>query len=119
MEKIIVYGIPNCDIIKRSLSWLKDHKLGFVFRDYKKEGITKSTLNDWCRQVGWEILLNKKSTTWRNLPETEQAGITSTASAIKIMMENNSIIKRPVIEFGDHILVGFDEAAFLKYFMNY
>jgi Spx/MgsR family transcriptional regulator len=118
MENIIVYGIPNCDIIKKSLAWLNDHKLDFVFHDYKKEGITKSKLNDWCKQVGWEKLLNKKSTTWRNLSASVQAGVTSTPSAIKIMMENNSIIKRPVIELRDRVLVGFDEAAFSKYFLN-
>ena len=118
LEGLIIYGIPNCDITKKALTWLKDHKIDFAFHDYKKEGISKPKLDDWCKQVGWELLLNKKSTTWRGLTETVQVSVTNQAAAIKIMMDNNSIIKRPVIEFRDSILVGFDEGAFLKYFLN-
>lgn len=118
MDRISIYGIPNCDITKKALAWLKNSKVDLVFHDYKKERISKSKLEAWCKQVGWEILLNKKSTTWRSLTVTEQASVINQAAAIKVMMENNSIIKRPVIEFKNGILVGFNEANFSKFLLN-
>lgn len=114
MGKMIIYGIPNCDITKKALTWLKDRKIDFVFHDYKKEGISRSKLEDWSKQVGWEILLNKKSTTWRGLTSTEQVAVTNGEAAIKIMMDNNSIIKRPVIESEKKLLVGFNEDNYSK-----
>ena len=109
MSTITVYGIPNCDTIKKTLDWFKKHKVTVVFHDYKKEGISKEKLTAWCKQAGWEVLLNKRSTTWRELPENEQAAVTTTAAAIKLMQQQTSIIKRPVIEFEKKLLVGFDE----------
>jgi Spx/MgsR family transcriptional regulator len=110
MSTITVYGIPNCDTIKKTLDWFKKHKITVVFHDYKKDGVSKEKLIAWSKQVGWEVLLNKRSTTWRELPANEQAAVTTTAAAIKLMQQQNSIIKRPVIEFGNHFLVGFDES---------
>ena len=109
MSAITVYGIPNCDTIKKTLDWFKKHKVAIMFYDYKKEGITKQKLTAWCKLVGWEVLLNKKSTTWRGLSAEQQAKIINQTAAIKLMQENTSIIKRPVIEFEKNILVGFDE----------
>ena len=109
MSTITVYGIPNCDTIKKTLDWFKKHKVTVVFHDYKKEGISKEKLTAWCKQVGWEVLLNKKSTTWRELAADEQAAVTTTAAAIKLMQQQTRIIKRPVIEFEKKLLVGFDE----------
>ncbi|MEP7165261.1 MAG: Spx/MgsR family RNA polymerase-binding regulatory protein [Ferruginibacter sp.] len=117
MERINIYGIPNCDVTKKVLAWFKYNKIDHVFHDYKISGISRSKLEDWCKLVGWERLFNKKSTTWRSLTEKEQAGVTSQAGAIKIMITHNSIIKRPVIEIKDNILVGFDEPAYSKYFL--
>jgi len=111
---ITVYGIPNCDTIKKTKDWLDEHKIKYEFHDYKKSGISKEKLTAWINKTGLEILLNKKSTTWRNLSEKEQQQANNQAAAIKIMMENNSIIKRPVIEAGDVILVGFNETEFIK-----
>ena len=111
---MIVYGIPNCDTVKKATVWLKENKLEYEFHDYKKAGITKSKLADWCKIVGWEVLLNKKSTTWKSLTQEEQQSATSQAAAIKIMFEHNSIIKRPVIEFGNELLVGFNESEYQK-----
>ncbi len=91
------------------MDWFKQHQLTVNFHDYKKEGISKEKLTAWCKQAGWEVLLNKKSTTWRGLTAEEQAAVTTTAAAIKLMQQQTSIIKRPVIEFGNHLLVGFDE----------
>ncbi len=118
MDKITVYGIPNCDTIKKTLAWFKQHKINIEFQDYKRSGIGKEKLTGWCKKAGWELLLNKKSTTWRNLSAPAQAKIINQSSAIKLMIENTSIIKRPVIEFRDKIFIGFDEAVFSKYFLN-
>ena len=112
---ITVYGIPNCDTIKKTRDWLDEHKIEYTFHDYKKSGISKEKLSAWSKKVGWEILLNKKSSTWRNLSPDEQKKVTSEITAIKVMMENNSIIKRPVIENGDVILVGYNEEQFIKH----
>ena len=111
---LFVYGIPNCDITKKALGWLKDNSIAFAFHDYKKEGISKPKLEEWCKEVGWEILLNKKSTTWRSLTTAEQASVINQAAAIKIMMDNNSIIKRPVIVAGNKLIIGFKEENYSK-----
>ena len=116
MEKIIVYGIPNCDTIKKTLDWFKKNKMPIIFHDYKNEGIKKDKLTVWCKQVGWQLLLNKKSTTWRMLPAEDQRKIINQAAAIQIMIEQTSIIKRPIIEYGSHLLVGFDEKLFNQTF---
>jgi arsenate reductase len=112
---ITVYGIPNCDTIKKTRDWLDEHQIKYAFHDYKKSGISKEKLSAWSKKVGWEILLNKKSSTWRSLSPEEQQKVTNEAKAIKVMMENNSIIKRPVIEVGDVILVGYNEEQFIKH----
>jgi Spx/MgsR family transcriptional regulator len=109
-----VYGIPNCDTVKKSLDWLKKNKIDYEFHDYKKSGITKAKLEAWSKKVGWEVLVNKKGTTWRKLTPEEQEKVTTQSAAIKVMMENNSIIKRPVVEAGEKLLVGFNETDFIK-----
>ena len=118
MAEITVYGIPKCDTIKKTMEWFKKNKINFNFYDYKKEGIYKNKLTEWCSKVSWEILLNKKSTTWRSLSLSEQEKTTSQSAAINLMIENTSIIKRPVTESGDKLFIGFDEVAFAKYFLN-
>ena len=118
MAAITVYGIPNCDTIKKTLDWFKKQKIEVEFWDYKTKGITKQKLKDWCKQAGWEILVNKKSTTWRSLSLSEQEKITSQAGAIRLMIENTSIIKRPVVEYGYNIFIGFDEEKFSKQFLK-
>jgi arsenate reductase (glutaredoxin) len=109
---LTIYGIPNCDMMKKAMTWLTNNKQPFAFHDYKKEGISKTKLEAWCKQAGWELLLNKKSTTWRELPEAEQQKITGEAAAIKLMMSHTSIIKRPVLEYPGGILVGFKEVEY-------
>lgn len=115
MAAIIVYGIPHCDTTKKALALLKKDKADFSFHDYKQQGITAKKLEAWCEKMGWETIFNKRSTTWRELPEAAQHKITNQQAAIKMMMENNSIIKRPIIEFDPqdavhkHIVVGFNE----------
>lgn len=114
MDKITVYGIPNCDTTREAISWLKKNKLAFSFHDYKQEGISKQKLEDWCNKLGWENIFNKRSTSWRELSESEQKKITNQSSAIKKMMGHTSIIKRPVIEMGQKLIVGFKETEITK-----
>lgn len=116
MRTITIYGIPNCDTIKKTLDWFKQKKIPIIFHDYKKEGISKEKLTAWCKLAGWEILLNKKSTTWRKLLPEQQSLISNKAAAIQLMITQNSIIKRPVIEADGKLLVGFDEENFQKLF---
>lgn len=110
MRTITIYGIPNCDTIKKTLDWFKQKNIPIIFYDYKKEGISKEKLTAWCKLTGWEILLNKKSATWRGLSPEEQSKITSQGAAIQLMKTQTSIIKRPVIEVDGKLLVGFDTA---------
>jgi Spx/MgsR family transcriptional regulator len=109
-----VYGIPNCDTIKKTISWLKENKVAVAFHDYKKEGITKEKLSSWCKQVGWQTLLNKQSATWRGLSAELQSNTLNEDAAIELMIENTSIIKRPVLEIGKTLLVGFNENELTK-----
>jgi len=111
MTTVTIYGIPNCDTTKKAITLLKKQKVDFTFHDYKQEGISQAKLEEWSKKAGWETIFNKRSTTWRELTEAEQKKVTDQATAIPVMMEHNSIIKRPVIEFGKNIVVGFNEKA--------
>jgi arsenate reductase len=114
MADITVYGIPNCDSTRKAMKWLNRKKIVFSFHDYKQDGISKQKLEAWCNKTGWEIILNKRSTTWREIPEAEQKKVTGQSSAILVMIKNNSIIKRPVIENGIDLIVGFNEEQYNK-----
>lgn len=107
-----VYGIPNCNTVKKAIDWLKANSLSYEFHDYKKLGVTKNELKVWNKQVGWEKLVNKKGTTWRGLPAEEQQKVTNEKAAIELMIEKPSVIKRPVIDVDGKLLVGFDEAEY-------
>jgi arsenate reductase len=109
-----VYGIPNCNTVKKAIDWLKGNDVDFEFHDYKKKGITKEKLLEWSKKVGWEKLLNKKGTTWRALESDQQQKITDESSAIDLMIEKPSIIKRPVIELNNKLLVGFVEEEYIN-----
>ena len=109
---MIVYGIPNCNTVEKALAWLKQHQVDFEFHDYKKKGITKTKFEEWAAKVGWEALLNKKGTTWRQLPPTVQQSIVNQEAAFELIMEKPSVTKRPIIESNNKILIGFDEEAF-------
>lgn len=108
-----VYGIKNCNTVKSALDWLKKNKIEFEFHDYKSKGITDVKLKDWSKQVGWESLVNKRGTTWRQLDEKIQQSVTSEKAAISLMKEKTSVIKRPLIEKNGKVLaVGFDEKEY-------
>ena len=107
---IKIYGIKQCQTMKKTFDWLDAHALLYEFHDYKKFGLEPAKLQAWISQLGWQALLNTRGTTWRKLPEEVRAAIDE-ASAIKLMIEQPSLIKRPVIEAGSQTLVGFDEAS--------
>lgn len=114
----IVYGIPNCNSVQKARTWLDKNNISYEFHDYKKLGITRSKLTSWCKQLGWENLLNKKGTTWRGLDEATQLATTTQAAAISLMLEHNSSIRRPVITQDDKIVaIRFDEAAYEQVFL--
>jgi arsenate reductase (glutaredoxin) len=115
---IKMYGIPNCDTVKKAMSFLNSHHLPFEFHNYKTEGISVSKLTKWCRHKGWETLFNKRSSTWKDLKLTGNIQVDDQAKAIEIMQANTSIIKRPVIEFNEEIIVGFSEKEYLEAIIN-
>ena len=108
---ITVYGIPNCDTVKKARAWLTEHGVEHHFHDFKKQGVSESELDRWLAAVGWESVINRKGTTWRQLDEAVRAGVTDVASARAVAMANPSLIKRPVVQWTDGITVGFDAAA--------
>ena len=102
-----LYGIKNCDTMKKARSWLEGRGKAYVFHDYKTAGIDRKRLQAWARQVGWEVLLNRAGTTFRKLPEADKEGLTE-AKAIDLMLAQPSMIKRPVLELGaGKLVVGF------------
>ena len=105
----ILYGIPNCDTVKRARDWLTSQGVAYEFHDFKKQGVPADHLAAWVQAAGWERVLNRKGTTWRKLPEAQQASVVDAASAQALMREQASVIKRPVVEWADgRITVGFD-----------
>lgn len=114
MTTVTLYGIPNCDTMKKAMTFLKKQGVDFVFHNYKQQGISRAKLEAWCRQAGWETLLNKRGTTWRKLSEADQKKMVNQSAVIKLMLEHQSIIKRPVIEFGNELVVGFNETEISK-----
>jgi arsenate reductase (glutaredoxin) len=112
---MIVYGIKNCNTVKSAVDWLKNKKIAFDFHDYKTKGVSEEKLKAWSQQVGWETLVNKKGTTWRQLDDAMKNKVTNEAAAIELMKEKTSIIKRPLLEEkGRVITLGFDEETFDK-----
>jgi Spx/MgsR family transcriptional regulator len=109
---LILYGIPNCDTMKKARAWLAERGIAHVFHDYKRQGVPADRLDAWISAVGWEALVNRQGTTWRKLDEATKAGITDAASARALMLDSASLIRRPVIERDGHLLaVGFDADA--------
>ena len=107
-----LHGIKNCDTMKKAWTWLDAHGVSYDFHDYKKRGIDEPTLRRWTGIVGWEVLLNRAGTTFRALPDSDKTGIDEN-KAIALMLANPSMIKRPVLESGDTLLVGFKPDTYL------
>ena len=106
-----IYGIKNCDTMKKARTWLDEHGVPYDFHDYKAAGIDRERLERWTNKVGWEVLLNRAGTTFRKLPESARADLDE-AKAIALMLEQPSMIKRPVLEKGAKLLVGFKPAEY-------
>lgn len=107
---ITVYGIPNCDTVKKARAWLAEHGVDHAFHDFKKQGVP-AQLDAWVTALGWEKLVNRKGTTWRKIDPALQAGVTDAASAMALMRAQPSVIKRPVVEWGRSTTVGFDASS--------
>ena len=114
-KQITIYGIKNFDTMKKARAWLDDHGVAYAFHDYKAEGIAKASLERWAKDVGWEILLNRAGTTFRKLPERERENVTE-KKAIALMLEQPSMIKRPVLEHAGGLLVGFKPQVYAERF---
>ena len=106
-----IYGIRNCDNMKKAFAALEARKVAYDFHDYKKDGVPPGKLKEWARRVGWEKLVNMRGPTWRNIPDAEKVGLTE-ARALALLEKHSSAIKRPVLETGSRLLVGFDPAAY-------
>jgi Spx/MgsR family transcriptional regulator len=104
---ITIYGIKNCDTMKKARGWLEQHRIAYDFHDYKTAGIERAKLEGWAKKAGWETLLNRAGTTFRALPDKDKAGVTE-KKAIALMLDQPSMIKRPVLELnGGRLLVGY------------
>ena len=103
---ITLYGIRNCDTVKKARAWLDGREIEYVFHDYKTAGVDAGRLLRWCKELGWETLLNRAGTTFRKLPDTDKQGLTE-RKAVALMLAQPSMIKRPVLDLGRQRLVGF------------
>ena len=116
MKTVTIYGIPNCDTMKKARTWLDSHGIAYEFQDYKKVGIDRGRLEAWSRKVGWETLLNRAGTTFRKLPDSDKQGVDE-KKAIALMVAQPSLIKRPVLDIGGgKLLVGFKPEIYDKAF---
>jgi len=113
-----LYGIPNCDTVKKARTWLAENGHDFTFHDFKKQGLSRELVQGWLKDVGWETLVNRKGTTWRNLPDERKAQILDADSAIDLMLENPSVIKRPVLQGVGPVSVGFSGDAYAEKFSS-
>ena len=108
---LTLYGITNCETVKKGRAWLAEHGIDHAFHDFKKHGVPPQQLALWSEALGWDKLLNRKGTTWRKLDATAQAAVVDAGSAQALMLANPSVIKRPVVNWGHAVTVGFDEMA--------
>ena len=114
---MIIYGIPNCDSVRKARRWFEEHDIEYYFYDIREKGLQQHTLLEWIKEVGWETLLNKRSTTWRNVDKSIKDNIDA-QSAMDLMCEQPTLIKRPVIEGADSLIVGFDISKYEQILQN-
>jgi Spx/MgsR family transcriptional regulator len=111
-----VYGIPNCNTVKKALDWLKANNIAYEFQDFKKLGVSPEKLGEWDTKAGYEKFMNKQGLTWKQLAPEVKEGIKTEADALQLLQQKTSMIKRPVIEDGDFLFFGFDEALYQQHF---
>jgi arsenate reductase len=114
-KSVAIYGIKNCDTMKKARAWLDGHGVAYAFHDYKSAGIDRGRLEGWAKKAGWETLLNRAGLTFKKLPEKDKAGITE-KKAIALMAAQPSMIKRPVLDVGGKLIVGFKPERYEKAF---
>jgi arsenate reductase len=112
---VTIYGIKNCDTMKKARAWLGEHRVAYAFHDYKALGIDSGTLERWARELGWETLLNRAGTTFRKISGADKAGL-GEEKAIALMCSQPSLIKRPVLDTGSKLIAGFDPAIYAAAF---
>ncbi len=110
-----LYGIPNCDTVKKARVWLEQHRVDYVFHDYKKQGVDRAGLEQWVAEHGWEVVLNRSGTTFRALPDADRVDLDADR-AIALMLAQPSMIKRPVLDLGDRRIVGFKPEVYAAAF---
>lgn len=113
-----VYGITNCNTVKKALDWLKANNVDYEFHDFKKLGVSEGKLNEWDKKAGYEKFLNKQGLTWKQLDPQVKESIKTSADAIKLLQQKTSMIKRPVIEKDGFLFFGFDEGIYSKQLLN-
>jgi Spx/MgsR family transcriptional regulator len=106
-----IYGIKNCDTMKKAFAWLDAKKIAYDFHDYKKDGVPAGKLKEWAKRAGWEKLVNARGPTWRKIPEKQREALTE-ARALALLAQHSSAIKRPIVEAGAALLIGFDPAEY-------
>lgn len=112
-----LYGIPNCNTVKKAREWLAQNAIEYTFHDFKKDGVDAATLNEWLQQQPWEKLVNRAGMTWRGLSDASKAAVIDNASATQLMLEKSSVIKRPILSRDGKILaLGFDEKLYASLF---
>ena len=107
-----LYGIPNCDTVKKARTWLASHAIEYEFHDYKKLGVDADLLQKWMKQHGWERIINRKGQTWRKLSDVEKTAVQDVKSALQLAIEKPSVIKRPAFEHHGQLILGFDPAEY-------
>ena len=112
-----VYGIPNCNTVKKALTWLDENDISYTFHNYKKEGITAEKLIEWMEQYPWDKIMNRAGMTYRKLPEEVKEGLTNASAAVEILQDKTSMIKRPIIESDKILTLGFKEEEFKAAFL--
>jgi len=110
---ITIYGIPNCDTMKKARAWLESHGVAYVFHDYRKQGLEPEQLDGWVKKLGWEVLLNKAGTTFRKLPDADKENLDA-SKAKALMLVHPTMIKRPVLDLGGRLLVGFKPEVYAE-----
>lgn len=108
---ITLYGIPNCDTVKKARTWLDQHAIAFAFHDVRKDGLSAECVDNWCQRTDWELLVNKRSTTWKQLDEQVKHSL-ARDTVVSILVQYPTLIKRPVLDTGKHIEIGFNSANY-------
>lgn len=116
MSEIVLYGIENCDQVRRARSWLRANAIEVRFHDFKRQGLDRETLERWLTHVPWDSLLNRRGLTWRRMSAEERAAIVDRDTAVEAMLRTPVLVRRPVLETGPHLLVGFSEPAWQSTF---